>query len=160
MKSIQEKSRVKCGFASISDVETGRLDDRMDSYFLSETLKYLFMIFDEAVKHETRMMAEKERKHAIMARNMELMEKVQTSAEIPSSVTSCSTSKTSVFLSSTTNKLDLLTTWFGGVDNVDVCSLSSDPLGHQRQQDQLFNKVLGFVILTDKFAQHEQSWRE
>lgn len=27
----------------------GRLDDRMDSYFLSETTKYLFLLFDSAL---------------------------------------------------------------------------------------------------------------
>eukprot|EP01035_Chromulina_nebulosa_P020775 gene20775-26935_t len=40
--------RTTCGFASIADVSTGRLDDRMDSYFLAETLKYLYLLFDEA----------------------------------------------------------------------------------------------------------------
>jgi ER degradation enhancer, mannosidase alpha-like 1 len=45
--SLQNKSRVKCGYASVADVMTGRLDDRMDSYFLAETLKYLFLLFDE-----------------------------------------------------------------------------------------------------------------
>lgn len=46
---IENKCRVKCGYASIADVETGRLDDRMDSYFLAETLKYLYLLFDEAI---------------------------------------------------------------------------------------------------------------
>lgn len=32
---------------NIVDVETGRLEDRMDSYFLSETCKYLYLLFDE-----------------------------------------------------------------------------------------------------------------
>ena len=32
-------ARTPCGYASIADVTTGRLDDRMDSFFLSETLK-------------------------------------------------------------------------------------------------------------------------
>eukprot|EP00929_Paragymnodinium_shiwhaense_P047530 TRINITY_DN24106_c0_g1_i1.p1 TRINITY_DN24106_c0_g1~~TRINITY_DN24106_c0_g1_i1.p1 ORF type:complete len:377 (+),score=16.39 TRINITY_DN24106_c0_g1_i1:248-1378(+) len=41
--ALQEQSRVKCGFASVADVTTGRLDDRMDSYFLSETLVYLYL---------------------------------------------------------------------------------------------------------------------
>jgi len=36
---LQEHCRVPCGFASIADVTTKRLDDRMDSYFLAETLK-------------------------------------------------------------------------------------------------------------------------
>lgn len=45
--ALQNNSRTPCGYASIADVATGRLDDRMDSYFLAETLKYLFLIFDE-----------------------------------------------------------------------------------------------------------------
>jgi hypothetical protein len=53
--AINNQSRVACGFASIADVETCRLncrlDDRMDSYFLAETLKYTFLTFDTALKH-------------------------------------------------------------------------------------------------------------
>jgi len=45
--TLQNTSRVTCGYAAIADVNTGRLDDRMDSYFLAETLKYLFLLFDE-----------------------------------------------------------------------------------------------------------------
>uniref|UniRef100_A0A7S3K5T7 alpha-1,2-Mannosidase n=1 Tax=Aureoumbra lagunensis TaxID=44058 RepID=A0A7S3K5T7_9STRA len=44
--SIQNISRLPCGFAAIADVASHRLDDRMDSYFLAETLKYLFLLFD------------------------------------------------------------------------------------------------------------------
>lgn len=50
LMSLQRTSRVRCGFASLADVMTGRLDDRMDSYFLSETLKYLFLTFDDALR--------------------------------------------------------------------------------------------------------------
>lgn len=39
--------RVECGYASVSNVDTYRLEDRMDSYFLSETCKYLYLLFDE-----------------------------------------------------------------------------------------------------------------
>ena len=52
--ALQNRSRVACGFASIADVETGRLDDRMDSFFLSESLKYLFLLFDEALPEPLR----------------------------------------------------------------------------------------------------------
>lgn len=52
--ALQNKSRVKCGYASIADVETGRLDDRMDSFFLSESLKYLFLLFDEGLPEALR----------------------------------------------------------------------------------------------------------
>ena len=45
--SLQNTSRAKCGYAATADVRTGRLDDRMDSYFLAETVKYLYLLFDE-----------------------------------------------------------------------------------------------------------------
>ena len=51
VRTLQNTSRVKCGYASIADVRTHRLDDRMDSYFLSETTKYLYLIFHEAYLH-------------------------------------------------------------------------------------------------------------
>jgi hypothetical protein len=57
---LQEVCRVKCGFASIADVTSLRLDDRMDSYFISETLKYIFLLFQEGVsfmKHSQQAMA-------------------------------------------------------------------------------------------------------
>ncbi|CAE7041706.1 Edem2 [Symbiodinium natans] len=41
--AIDDQSRVNCGFASVADVTTKRLDDRMDSFFLSETLVYLYL---------------------------------------------------------------------------------------------------------------------
>ena len=53
--AIDEQSRVACGFASVADVTTkrrrkcvyrllgARLDNRMDSFFLSETLVYLYL---------------------------------------------------------------------------------------------------------------------
>jgi len=45
LKSLQH-CRVKCGYASVSNVETFSLEDRMDSFFLSETCKYLYLLFD------------------------------------------------------------------------------------------------------------------
>jgi hypothetical protein len=51
LEALNARSRTACGFASIADVTTGRLDDRMDSYFLAETGKYLFLTFDHALKH-------------------------------------------------------------------------------------------------------------
>jgi hypothetical protein len=45
--ALQNKSRTVCGYASIANVETGELDDGMDSYVLAETFKYLFLLFDE-----------------------------------------------------------------------------------------------------------------
>jgi len=58
LQPLLKWQRVKCGIAAMADVETRRLDDRMDSFALSETLKYLFWTFDEALKdralHESR----------------------------------------------------------------------------------------------------------
>jgi mannosidase alpha-like ER degradation enhancer 2 len=59
LSALNNDSRVPCGYASVADVSgTGalpdrryRLDDRMDSYFIAETTKYLFLTFDEALWH-------------------------------------------------------------------------------------------------------------
>ena len=45
--ALEDCCRVSCGYASLADVNTRRLDDRMDSYFLAETLKYLYLLFNE-----------------------------------------------------------------------------------------------------------------
>lgn len=37
-------SQVKCGFATVHDVNDGSLEDRMESFFLSETVKYLYLV--------------------------------------------------------------------------------------------------------------------
>lgn len=43
----QTKFKTSCGFAALKDVITGEYDDRMESFVLSETLKYLYLLFDE-----------------------------------------------------------------------------------------------------------------
>ncbi|KAI9024670.1 glycoside hydrolase [Hyaloraphidium curvatum] len=43
---LDTRTRVGCGFAGLADVGTGELADRMDSFLLSETLKYLYLVFD------------------------------------------------------------------------------------------------------------------
>jgi hypothetical protein len=52
--SLQNNTKTECGYAAISDVRTGRLDDRMDSYFFAETLMYTFLLFDEALPADLR----------------------------------------------------------------------------------------------------------
>lgn len=47
LQSLQVINRVPCGFAGSKDVGQRSLDDRMDSYFLSETIKYLYLLFDD-----------------------------------------------------------------------------------------------------------------
>lgn len=42
-----ERTRTSCGFASVSNMDTMELADSMPSFFLSETLKYLYLLFDE-----------------------------------------------------------------------------------------------------------------
>ncbi|KAL7844075.1 hypothetical protein SRHO_G00226140 [Serrasalmus rhombeus] len=50
-QSIVEKlnthTRVPCGFAAVQDVRTGAHEDRMDSFFLAEMFKYLYLLFSE-----------------------------------------------------------------------------------------------------------------
>ncbi|OZJ02135.1 hypothetical protein BZG36_04798 [Bifiguratus adelaidae] len=47
MNDINTTMRVGCGFASLGNVITGQLEDRMESFALSETFKYLYLLFDE-----------------------------------------------------------------------------------------------------------------
>uniref|UniRef100_A0AAY4CES0 alpha-1,2-Mannosidase n=1 Tax=Denticeps clupeoides TaxID=299321 RepID=A0AAY4CES0_9TELE len=54
VESIEKISRVKCGFASIKDIRDHKLDNRMESFFLAETIKYLYLLFDpENFLHNT-----------------------------------------------------------------------------------------------------------
>ncbi|CEP14550.1 hypothetical protein [Parasitella parasitica] len=46
IEDLNNRTRVPCGFASIGDVRSGQLEDRMESFMLSETLKYLYLLFD------------------------------------------------------------------------------------------------------------------
>ncbi|XP_076822172.1 ER degradation-enhancing alpha-mannosidase-like protein 3 [Clavelina lepadiformis] len=45
IENLEKKARVKCGFAGIKDVRTFTHEDRMDSYFLAEMFKYLYLLF-------------------------------------------------------------------------------------------------------------------
>lgn len=45
VESLQKHARVPCGFAAVKDVRTGTHEDRMDSFVLAETLKYLYLLF-------------------------------------------------------------------------------------------------------------------
>lgn len=47
LRDIKRRCWTRCGWAGIQDVNTGELSDRMESFFLSETAKYLFLLFDE-----------------------------------------------------------------------------------------------------------------
>jgi len=46
LKSIQHSAYTPCGYATIKNSRTHSLDDRMESFFLAETVKYLYLLFD------------------------------------------------------------------------------------------------------------------
>ena len=47
MDNLEAKTRTECGYAAMADVTTHKLEDDMPSYLLSETFKYLYLIFDD-----------------------------------------------------------------------------------------------------------------
>lgn len=46
LKDITRRCWTKCGWAGLQDVRTGEKSDRMESFFLGETAKYLYLLFD------------------------------------------------------------------------------------------------------------------
>lgn len=46
LRDIKRRCWTRCGWAGIQDVRTGEKTDRMESFFLGETAKYLFLLFD------------------------------------------------------------------------------------------------------------------
>ena len=44
---IEHSARTACGYATVHNVKDHTIEDRMESFFLSETAKYLFLLFDE-----------------------------------------------------------------------------------------------------------------
>jgi hypothetical protein len=46
LRDIQRRCWTKCGWAGLQDVRSGELSDRMESFFLGETAKYLYLLFD------------------------------------------------------------------------------------------------------------------
>ncbi|KAF0293831.1 ER degradation-enhancing alpha-mannosidase-like protein 2 [Amphibalanus amphitrite] len=46
LHSIQHSARTRCGYATVKNVRTHALDNRMESFFLAETTKYLYLLFD------------------------------------------------------------------------------------------------------------------
>ncbi|XP_063714231.1 ER degradation-enhancing alpha-mannosidase-like protein 1 isoform X2 [Symsagittifera roscoffensis] len=46
-EDINKYTRTSCGFATLKDVKSKTLEDRMESFVLSETFKYLYLLFDE-----------------------------------------------------------------------------------------------------------------
>lgn len=46
LKSIQYSAKTKCGYATIKNVKDHRKQDTMESFFLAETTKYLYLLYD------------------------------------------------------------------------------------------------------------------
>ncbi|XP_076327043.1 ER degradation-enhancing alpha-mannosidase-like protein 2 [Tachypleus tridentatus] len=46
LESIEHSSRTSCGYATIKNVLDHKIEDRMESFFLAETTKYLYLLFD------------------------------------------------------------------------------------------------------------------
>ncbi|OCT83305.1 hypothetical protein XELAEV_18025842mg [Xenopus laevis] len=45
--SLEKHAKAKCGYATLHHVVDKSQEDRMESFFLSETCKYLYLLFDE-----------------------------------------------------------------------------------------------------------------
>ncbi|KAL2832268.1 glycosyl hydrolase family 47-domain-containing protein [Aspergillus pseudoustus] len=46
LRDIKRRCWTKCGWAGLQDVRNGELSDRMESFFLGETAKYMFLLYD------------------------------------------------------------------------------------------------------------------
>ncbi|KAI9717582.1 MAG: alpha mannosidase-like protein [Chrysothrix sp. TS-e1954] len=46
LRDIERRCWTECGWAGLEDVRDGELKDRMESFFLGETAKYLFLLFE------------------------------------------------------------------------------------------------------------------
>ncbi|XP_071082852.1 ER degradation-enhancing alpha-mannosidase-like protein 1 isoform X2 [Haliotis cracherodii] len=47
LNSLNQHAKAECGYGTIHNVNTKTLEDRMESFFLSETCKYLYLLFDK-----------------------------------------------------------------------------------------------------------------
>lgn len=55
LESLETRFKHECGFGGFQDVTTGEPQDRMETFILSETLKYLYLLFDvDNELHHTR----------------------------------------------------------------------------------------------------------
>jgi len=48
---IRKWCKTSCGYANVKNVYTVEIEDKMESFFLSETLKYLYLLFDPDNKY-------------------------------------------------------------------------------------------------------------
>lgn len=54
LEAINFSCRTECGYATVHDVNTHSIEDRMESFFLSETLKYLYLLFTSAIEEHAK----------------------------------------------------------------------------------------------------------
>ncbi|XP_076471092.1 ER degradation-enhancing alpha-mannosidase-like protein 2 [Babylonia areolata] len=47
VEAIEHIARTSCGYATVKDVRDHHLENRMESFFLAETTKYLYLLFDQ-----------------------------------------------------------------------------------------------------------------
>ncbi|XP_014673686.1 PREDICTED: ER degradation-enhancing alpha-mannosidase-like protein 1 isoform X2 [Priapulus caudatus] len=47
LRSLNKYTKTQCGYATVHDIGDKSLEDRMESFFLSETCKYLYLLFDK-----------------------------------------------------------------------------------------------------------------
>ncbi|KAJ2892800.1 hypothetical protein MKZ38_009367 [Zalerion maritima] len=47
LRDISQNCWTECGWSGLQDVRTGEKSDRMESFFLGETTKYMYLLFDE-----------------------------------------------------------------------------------------------------------------
>lgn len=47
LRDIKRRCWARCGWSGLQDVRSGELNDRQESFFLGETTKYLYLLFDE-----------------------------------------------------------------------------------------------------------------
>ena len=47
LESLEQHTRTDCGYATVTNFQTYELSDTMPSFFLSETCKYLYLLFDD-----------------------------------------------------------------------------------------------------------------
>ncbi|KAG9510687.1 ER degradation-enhancing alpha-mannosidase-like protein 2 [Fragariocoptes setiger] len=51
IEAIEHSSRTECGYGTVKNIEDHTIEDRMESFFLAETLKYLYLLFAEDIDH-------------------------------------------------------------------------------------------------------------
>lgn len=51
IQALEEHARVPCGYAALKDLRTLSHEDKMDSFVLAETFKYLYLLFSDESEH-------------------------------------------------------------------------------------------------------------